>query len=54
VPFGWQLATVPGADHDNRLMAPAAIPWLLDEAKQAPESDQAPESLPKTLPVTGR
>ena len=30
VPFAWQLATVPGADHDNRLMAPAAIPYLLD------------------------
>ena len=23
-PFNWQLVTVPGADHDNRLMAPAA------------------------------
>jgi hypothetical protein len=54
VPFGWQLVTVPEADHDNRLMAPVAIPWLLDEAKQAPESHQAPESLPKALPVTGR
>ena len=30
VPFNWQLATVPGADHDNRLMAPAAIPFLLE------------------------
>ena len=29
VPFAWQLATVPGAEHDNRLMAPAAIPFLL-------------------------
>ena len=29
VPFNWQLVTVPGADHDNRLMAPAAIPCLL-------------------------
>jgi len=31
VPFNWQLVTVPGADHDNRLMAPAAIPYLLIE-----------------------
>ena len=29
IPFHWQLVTVPGADHDNRLMAPAAIPHLL-------------------------
>lgn len=29
VPFGWQLATVPGADHDNRKMAPATVPYLL-------------------------
>ena len=29
VPFGWRLATVPGADHDNRKMAPAAVPYLL-------------------------
>lgn len=28
--FGWRLATVPGADHDNRLMAPAAVPYLLE------------------------
>lgn len=31
LPFNWQLATVPGADHDNRLMAPAAVPYLLAE-----------------------
>jgi len=31
VPFFWQLVTVPGADHDNRLMAPAAIPFLLKD-----------------------
>ncbi len=31
VPFNWQLVTVPGADHDNRLMAPAAIPYLLGD-----------------------
>jgi poly(3-hydroxybutyrate) depolymerase len=30
VPFRWRLETVPGADHDNRLMAPAAIPYLLE------------------------
>jgi poly(3-hydroxybutyrate) depolymerase len=29
IPFNWQLVTVPGADHDNRLMAPAAIPYLM-------------------------
>ncbi|MGK2927717.1 MAG: hypothetical protein ACSLE2_19045 [Lysobacterales bacterium] len=29
VPFGWRLATVPGADHDNIKMAPAAVPYLL-------------------------
>lgn len=53
VPFGWQLVTVPDAGHDNRLMAPAAVPWLLDEAEEAPASEQVPESLPETLPVTG-
>lgn len=31
VPFGWLLETVPDADHDNRKMAPAAIPYLLGE-----------------------
>ena len=30
VPFNWQLVLVTGADHDNRLMAPAAIPYLVD------------------------
>lgn len=30
VPFGWRLEIVAGADHDNRLMAPAAIPFLLN------------------------
>lgn len=29
VPFNWQLITVDGADHNNQLMAPAAIPYLL-------------------------
>ena len=29
VPFNWQLVLVPGAGHDNRLMAPAAVPYLL-------------------------
>jgi poly(3-hydroxybutyrate) depolymerase len=28
-PFAWRQVLVPGADHDNRLMAPAAIPWLI-------------------------
>ena len=31
VPFGWTLETVPEADHDNRKMAPAAVPYLLGE-----------------------
>jgi pimeloyl-ACP methyl ester carboxylesterase len=31
VPFDWSLHTVPGDGHDNRLMAPAAIPFLLSE-----------------------
>ena len=31
VPYAWRLETVPGADHDNRKMAPAAIPYLLGE-----------------------
>ena len=30
VPLNWQVVTVPGADHDNRLMAPAAIPYLVE------------------------
>lgn len=29
VPFNWQLITVSGADHDNQLMAPAAVRYLL-------------------------
>ena len=59
VPFGWQLVTVPGANHDNRLMAPAAIPWLLEETGAAPGaggeqgSQREPERLPEVLPVTG-
>jgi hypothetical protein len=32
--FAWRLETVPGADHDNRLMAPAAIPYLLGSEPQ--------------------
>lgn len=28
-PFNWQMGIVEGADHDNRLMAPAAVPFLL-------------------------
>ena len=31
VPFNWSLEMVEGADHDNRLMAPAAIPFLLNQ-----------------------
>lgn len=29
VPFNWRLERVPGADHNNVLMAPAAVPFLL-------------------------
>ena len=31
VPFNWNLETIPAAGHENRLMAPAAIPFLLGE-----------------------
>jgi poly(3-hydroxybutyrate) depolymerase len=31
VPFHWQLVTVPGADHDNAKMAPAAVGHLLGD-----------------------
>jgi len=30
VPFNWNLETVPGGGQENRLMAPAAIPFLLE------------------------
>jgi len=56
VPFGWQLLTVPGADHDNSLMAPAAVPLLLEgTAPVAPNGATGveEEQLPATLPVTG-
>jgi len=56
VPFGWQLLTVPDADHDNSLMAPAAVPLLLEPSALRPQpSGSVPEdeTLPKTLPVTG-
>jgi len=29
VPFNWERVIVQGAGHDNRLMAPAAVPYLL-------------------------
>lgn len=29
VPFNWRLVTVPGVGHENRRMAPAAVPYLL-------------------------
>jgi poly(3-hydroxybutyrate) depolymerase len=58
VPFGWQLLTVPEADHDNRLMAPAALPLLLEPAHSerlppAPVPVPGEERLPATLPDTG-
>jgi poly(3-hydroxybutyrate) depolymerase len=56
VPFGWQLQTVPGADHDDRLMAPAALPYLLESTEVQPQpagSLPEEETLPATLPVTG-
>lgn len=33
VPFEWRLEIVPGADHDNAKMAPAAIPFLLNPSR---------------------
>jgi alpha-beta hydrolase superfamily lysophospholipase len=48
VPFGWQLATVPGADHDNRKMAPAALPYLLYDVAAAPPAEPALTVLPQT------
>ena len=59
VPFGWQLLMVPGAGHDNRLLAPAAIPTLLEEGSAAhpasaePGQPQETEHLPEVLPATG-
>lgn len=32
VAFNWRQALVPNVGHDNRLMAPAALPYLLGEA----------------------
>jgi poly(3-hydroxybutyrate) depolymerase len=32
IPFNWRQVLVPGVGHDNRLMAPAAVPHLLGEA----------------------
>ena len=37
VPFNWHLSTVQGANHDNTLMAPAAVIYLL----KAPDSPPA-------------
>lgn len=31
VPFNWRLEVVKGAGHDNRLMTPAAVPYLLGD-----------------------
>ena len=31
VPFNWSLERVEGAGHDNQLMAPAAVPFLIGE-----------------------
>lgn len=60
VPFGWQLLTVPDADHDNRLMAPAALPLLLESSGprsqpsgSLPLTEPEEETLPTSLPVTG-
>lgn len=60
IPFGWQLKTVPGVGHDDRLMAPAAIPFLLatpgqqEPQESGPGPQPASESLPEMLPVTGK
>ncbi len=34
-PFGWRLATVPGADHDNNMMAAPALTYLLEQHARA-------------------
>lgn len=39
VPFNWQLATVPGAGHDNQLMAPAAFHICLAQHATNPQLD---------------
>lgn len=48
VPFAWQLATVPGADHDNTRMAPAAVPYLLYDVTTPPPAAPALTVLPQT------
>ncbi len=57
VPFGWQLVTVPEADHDDRLLPPAVIQLLLQGAEtrqylplEQPETEHLPERLPQTGP----
>lgn len=46
VPLNWRVVTVPGADHDNRLMAPAAIPYLLGTGDRAASLHPMPASRP--------
>ena len=43
-PFRWRLMYVPGVDHDNARMAPAAVPFLLDlpPSGSGAGSDDAP------------
>lgn len=41
-PFNWQIGVVEGADHENRLMAPGAIPFLLGQ-EIIGEADESPE-----------
>ena len=36
VPFKWRISYGPGADHDEHLMVPAAIPFLLGETDSPP------------------
>jgi len=57
VPFGWQLVTVPEADHDDRLLPPAIISLLLQDTEMQrypsggpPETERVPERLPQTGP----
>jgi len=57
VPFGWQLVTVPQADHDDQLLPPAIISLLLQDTEMQqyrlegnPDIERMPERLPQTGP----
>jgi len=57
VPFGWQLVTVPEADHDDTLLPPTVISLLLQDTEMQqyrlegqPETERVPATLPQTGP----